>query len=163
GHHETNVGITLFDCYDGVADRGLENAHIDLWRQPAVELQHPQQACVCGCRSAYHNQSAKLTRLGRLRGLDRIGSSGEQALCFVQEDAARMRQLDAALGAPEQRDPQLFLEQTHLVAERRLSDAGTAGRPGKVQLLGDSDEVTQLAKIHSSIIAKKKNGGERSP
>src|SRR5438105_5735310 len=74
-----------------------------------------------------------------------------------------MRQLDAALGAPEQRDPQLFLEQTHLVAERRLSDAGTASRTGEVQFLGDSDEVTQLAKIHSSIIAKKKNGGDRSP
>src|SRR5438477_9993598 len=70
-----------------------------------------------------------------------------------------MRQLDAALGAPEQRDAQLLFQQTHLLAQCGLGDTRAAGRPCEVQFLGDRNEVAQLAKIHSSIIAKKERRG----
>src|SRR5437867_10451346 len=64
-HHETNIGIALLDCDNGIADRRLEQPHIDARRQPPVELQHPQQTGVSGCWSTYHYQPSKLAGLGR--------------------------------------------------------------------------------------------------
>jgi hypothetical protein len=37
------------------------------------------------------------------------------------------------------------------MAERRLADVQALGRAGKVQLFGNGNEVTQVAKFHSLI------------
>src|SRR2546425_774343 len=76
---------------------------------------------------------------------------------------ARMRQLDAALRPPEERHAELLLEQTDLMAQCRLSNAGAAGRPCEVQFLGDSDEVAQLAKVHRALLLQEKRTAGIAP
>src|SRR6202012_497737 len=50
--------------------------------------------------------------------------------------------------AIEQRLAHLFFEVAHLPAQRRLGDAQAVGGTAKVELLGDGDEVAQVAQLH---------------
>jgi hypothetical protein len=64
---------------------------------------------------------------------------------ILQEDLPGLGQLDPAPVALEQRDPQLVLELGDLPAESGLGDVEALGRPPEVELLGDGDEVAQVA------------------
>jgi len=77
-----------------------------------------------------------------------IVGAPEETLRFIQEDPAGMGQLDMPFAACEQRDPQLLLEQPHLVTQCWLGDVHALGCPREMELLGDGNEVTQLAKVH---------------
>ena len=57
-------------------------------------------------------------------------------------------ELDAALGAAEQRDPQLLLQLPDLQAEGRLRDPEPCRGAGEVELIGDGDEAAELALLH---------------
>ena len=67
--------------------------------------------------------------------------------------------LRAQLGKPhgpggpfDQLGPQLVLEPGNLMTDRRLRDEAALRRPAEAQLLGDSHEIRQLAKLHVSSI-----------
>ena len=73
---------------------------------------------------------------------------GEHRAGVAQEGRAGRRQLDSPARAGEQRAAQLLLQRADLLAERRLGDVQARGGAAEVQLLGDGDEVTQLAEFH---------------
>ena len=57
-------------------------------------------------------------------------------------------QLDLALVAQQQRRADLLLELADLLAQRRLGHVQALRRAAEVQLLGDGDEVAQVAELH---------------
>ena len=65
-----------------------------------------------------------------------------------QERLAGRGQLDLALVAQQQRRADLLLELADLLAQRRLGHVQALGRAAEVQLLGDDDEVAQVAELH---------------
>ena len=82
------------------------------------------------------------------RGGDRAVELGEHRPGVAQERLAGRRQLDPPARAGQQREPELVLQRPDLLAERRLGDVQPRGGAPEVQLLGDGDEITQLAKFH---------------
>ena len=48
-----------------------------------------------------------------------------------------------------------LLQQPDLLAQRRLADMQALGSAGEMQLLGDGDEVTQVAQLHVSYRLKR--------
>jgi hypothetical protein len=79
-----------------------------------------------------------------------LSSRGEREdLAGVREQRpSRGRELDVAAVAHEQSHPEGAFKGLDLLRERRRGDVETLGRTAEVQLLGDSDEVAQLAKLH---------------
>ena len=67
-----------------------------------------------------------------------------------QQRLARGRQPDRAPVAEEDPLAQLGLEPPDLLADRGLRDPQPLGRAREVQLLGDGDEVGELAELHPS-------------
>ena len=67
---------------------------------------------------------------------------------MLEEGAAGRRELDPSLRPVEQCDAELLLELAHLLAERRLRDPHAGGGAPEVQLLGDGDEVAEVAELH---------------
>ena len=68
-----------------------------------------------------------------------------------QEGAAGVGQADAARMAHEQGGVDLALERADLLAERRLLHAQLLGRARDVALMGDGDEVAEMAQFHGHI------------
>ncbi len=66
---------------------------------------------------------------------------------------ARLGQLDGAGRAAKELDAQLALEPAHLGREGGLGDVELLGGPGEVAMARDRLEVSELAKLHSLIIA----------
>ena len=60
---------------------------------------------------------------------------------------ARLGHPDAAGRAVGERDPELGLELGDLLRERGLRDVDPLGGPREAALLGERDEVSQLAKL----------------
>jgi hypothetical protein len=67
---------------------------------------------------------------------------------LLEQGGARDGELDAALAAVEELDPELLLEFAHLLAYCRLRDVKALRCPAEVQFLGDGDEVPQMPKLH---------------
>jgi hypothetical protein len=67
---------------------------------------------------------------------------------FGKESLAGRGQRHAARQAPEQLDLELGFERTDLLAKRRLLDAEAFRRTGDMTLVGDRDEVTEMAQFH---------------
>ena len=82
-------------------------------------------------------------RLAR-RVLDRV----EDLARAHEERRAGRGQLDLALVAQQQLRADLLLERADLLAQRRLGHVQALGRAAEVQLLGDGDEVAQVAELH---------------
>ena len=59
-----------------------------------------------------------------------------------------MGQFDGIRAAPEQQDADFFFQLGELLAERRLGDMQFFGGAGEILLLGDLDDVLQLAEFH---------------
>jgi hypothetical protein len=67
---------------------------------------------------------------------------------MLEEHLARGQQPHAAPGALEERRPQLVLQPLDLAAERGLRHVQALGGAAHVALLGDDDEVADLAEAH---------------
>ena len=65
------------------------------------------------------------------------------------EDLAGVGQRHVAGGALHQRQPDLVLEPADLLRQRGLGDVLALGRAREVQLLGERDQVAQLAQFHN--------------
>ena len=77
------------------------------------------------------------SRLDRLQRDDAIG----------EQPPARLGQLDVPRRAHEQLDAQLGLELPDRLAQRRRGHVQPVGRTREAQLLGDGDEVAQMAQL----------------
>jgi hypothetical protein len=63
-------------------------------------------------------------------------------------------QRDVARGAVDQRHADLVLEPPDLLGERRLGDVEPRGSPREVALVGERDEVAQLAQLHGDYLSE---------
>jgi hypothetical protein len=68
----------------------------------------------------------------------------------IEERGAGRRQLHLPPRSVEQQDPELLLEQLDLPAEGRLRDLHPLRRPPEVTLLGDRNEIAQVAELHDT-------------
>ena len=99
--------------------------------------------------------------LGGAAGMDdrRLGLV-EQAAGFVEQHAPGLGELDAALGADQQRRADLALESADLHAERRLREVEPPGGAAEMQFLGDGHEVAKAAqvwRVHTESVSIKAN------
>jgi hypothetical protein len=85
--------------------------------------------------------------VGCPRRLDRAVGGLERRPRVLEEDLARVRELDAAAVAAEQPDAELVLEAGDGLGQRRLGDVEALGGMPEMELLGDGDEVAELAKL----------------
>lgn len=94
-----------------------------------------------GERAAQHalHGGHRLVRRAHLR---------QDALGLAEQGPARLRQRHPAGGAHEQRRPQLPLEGADRRRQARLGDHQAFGGPGEVLVLGDGDEVLEVAQFH---------------
>jgi hypothetical protein len=83
--------------------------------------------------------------LGVVRGAVQVGEDRPRV---AQERRAGRCRLHAPARAREELGPELVLQQPDLVAQRGLRHVQPLGRPAEVQLLGDGDEVAQVAELH---------------
>ena len=72
---------------------------------------------------------------------------------MVEVGGARRGQVDAPSRAGEQGDAELGLELADLLRQRRLRHVEAFGGPAEVPLLGDGDEVAEVAQFHPLILA----------
>jgi hypothetical protein len=73
---------------------------------------------------------------------------GQREPRLAEKGASGVGELDAPLVAREEGGAELALEIADLPAERRLGDVQSRGRVTEVQLLGDGDEVAEVAQLH---------------
>ena len=73
---------------------------------------------------------------------------GDDDLGLVEEHPTSARELYAPARPPEQGHLKLLLQPSDLLAQGRLRDVKARGRPAKVQLFSDGDEVPEMSKLH---------------
>jgi hypothetical protein len=73
----------------------------------------------------------------------------QDLLCLGQERRPRGRQRDVMGAALQQPDTQLTLQPLHLLAQRGLHDVLPRRGAAEVQLLGQDNEITKLAQLHT--------------
>jgi hypothetical protein len=80
-----------------------------------------------------------------------------------EQETSRAGEPDGARGANEQRDPDGFFELADLLAERRLGDVHSRSGASEMQLLGDGDEILELAQLDhhgwAPWVEKRRDGG----
>jgi hypothetical protein len=84
-----------------------------------------------------------------LGGQRRPVDLGQDPPRFDEEGAPGWGQVDMVGGAVQPEHAQLAFEALQLLAQGRLGDVLTGGRPAEVQLLGQDDEAAQLANLHA--------------
>src|SRR2546428_23392 len=62
-------------------------------------------------------------------------------------------ELDVPARPPKQGRLELFLQPPNLLAQGRLRDVETRGRPAEVQLFSDGNEVPKVSKLHRAAIS----------
>ena len=80
-----------------------------------------------------------------LRGVE----LGQRPARAGDEQLAGLRHRDAARRALDERHAELRLEAADLLRERRLRDVLARGGAREVALVGERDEIAQLAQIHA--------------
>jgi hypothetical protein len=71
----------------------------------------------------------------------------QQTPPLAQQRAPSVGELHPPAGSIKQRHPQLPLESTDLMTQRRLGDVQPLGRPAEVKLLSDGDEVLHQPEV----------------
>jgi hypothetical protein len=137
----------------GLAGRGVAevelaqlHAHVGI---PRRERPQDQRRQLVGRRTDEpHHDVAEFPTSCPFRHLRGPLHLGEGLAHLVEEEATGAGQPHVVRGAVEQPSPQLAFEPADLLAERRLCDVLALGRPPKVQLLGERDEIPQLTEFH---------------
>src|ERR1700741_2228054 len=78
----------------------------------------------------------------------------QQVSRLGKECRTRWRQHNSSAITIEESDFEVALQSLDLLGERRTGDVQPVGGPAEVQLLGDSDEVAQLAQLHWPIVVR---------
>ena len=96
-----------------------------------------------------HAEDARLPSLGEVRARHRSVGELDRLTGVVEEDAAGVGELDSSAIADEELDADGAFELQDLLRETRLGDVEAIGCPPEVELLGDGDEVPELAEINA--------------
>ena len=97
---------------------------------------------------AADRQPADQALLDPLRLVPGLVDGGEDLAGPVEVRRPGIGQVDPPGGTAQQRHPQLGLELTDLLGQRRLGHVQPLGGPAEVPLLGDGDEVAQVTEFH---------------
>ena len=95
-------------------------------------------------------QPPELAAPGEPRGLDRVIGLRQCRARLGDEQFARLGQPHAAAGAIEQPGAELILQRADLLAERGLRDAESLRGAAEMHLLGNAQEIAQMAKVQRS-------------
>jgi len=123
----------------------------DVHAQPRVALPdgvEERLEAVPGAGGQPDGQVAGLAAAGRLRCGERLVDGAQGGAGRLQQRLAGLGELDAARRALQQRHAELLLEPGDRGAQRLLGDVHAARGAREVQLLGDGDEVAQVAQLH---------------
>src|SRR5262249_35060810 len=123
---------------------------LDIGIPPGEEPDDARAAEKVRPEGATHEELTELPAarpLSIVRGLLRLGDQGPR---FFQEHASGIGQLHASLRPVKKGGLQLSLEAPDLLAQGRLRDAQPRGGAPKMELLGDGEEVTQVAELHAA-------------
>jgi hypothetical protein len=128
------LGQVELDLGQAVADRGQQDRReIRAEGRDHAEAQRPGQRIA--------------PRRGRLLDLVRQGDQGAR---LGDDLLAQGRHPDAALGALEQGRAQLLFELADLGAQGRLAHMAGLGRLAEMAVVGDGDDVPQVADVHGA-------------
>jgi hypothetical protein len=94
-------------------------------------------------------QAPLFAALGPLHHRGRALRVGKDASGLAQEQLPGLGQLDGAARPDQERPAQLAFQVLDLLRERRLGDAEALRGAPEVPLLGDGDEVTEVAQLHA--------------
>lgn len=145
---ERDVEVPSADLLDELAAPGLAHADLDAGvllvepRQHGGQVHHVQ---------ALERADGQRAAQQALHGGDRVArrlDRAERAPRLGQQRAAGLGQLDLAGGAQEERCAQFDLERSDGRRQTRLGDVHPARGTREMALLGDRDEVFELAKFH---------------
>lgn len=75
----------------------------------------------------------------------------EDALEIGLDHAAEFGEVSEAALTVEERPAEFILEKFDCARQRGLRDIALLGRPGEIQLLGDGQEVSDLADLHCTL------------
>ena len=145
----TTPGAQRPQLLDGGA---LAQLDLDLGAAAAEALHDPGDDREQRRADEAHPQPAGLSGVDAPGGGHRDVELGQHRPGVAQERLAGGGQLDPAAGAVQQPAAELLLEPADLLAQRRLGDVQAGRGAAEVQLLGDGDEVTQLAKFHVPLL-----------
>jgi hypothetical protein len=130
----------------------LEQREPDVRQVHAEEAEHVRQDAGVDRRlDEPHAEPPDLPPGGALGRAPRALRLGERQACFREEGEAGGGELHAARDAREERRADVALEVADLPAQRRLGDVQARRRAAEVQLLGDGDEVAQVAELHGGL------------
>ena len=94
---------------------------------------------------------AQFAELRTARDIGRLVDLRQHQTRLLEEQPARLAELDPTIGTLEQASPQLLLQCLDLLAEGRLGDAQQLCGAAEVQFLGHRDEVAQVTQFHSAL------------
>ena len=128
----------------------MAHLHADAGKALAERLDEPRERLEHGDGPGEGDPDLAGLAPGRAPDLvARVVELREDRAGLLQEEAPRLREPDAPPVPFEQRRAQLVLDRLDLLAERRLAHVQAARGPAEVELLGDGDEVAQLADVHA--------------
>jgi hypothetical protein len=70
----------------------------------------------------------------------------------IDQRPSRRRELHGARGSDKERIPDFFFQVPDLLRQRRLRHMKPAGGAAEMQLLGNGEEIAQVAEIHMTIV-----------
>ena len=98
--------------------------------------------------SEAHGDTAGLAACGATGPHGSLVDSREDRFGIDQKGAAGIGQADAARMAHEERRVDLAFEGAYLLRQRRLLDVEFLGRTRDMPLMGNGDEVAEMAQFH---------------
>ena len=97
------------------------------------------------------SNAVRVVAFGLTGCLDEVGRRPIEQPGFFKQLTSDLSDRDALTMADEQRDAELFLQLPDMSAERWLGHVQPLGRAPEVELLGDGDEVPQLAQLDREV------------
>ncbi len=130
-HHHGGVGLVELELYVG--------------ELPAITAEHGGQCCEHAGADEADAKGADLAAADAACLFEVLLYVAEGAAGALEEDEACAGELDGARGADEESVAEDLLELANLLGEGRLGEVQALGCAAEVQLLGDGDEVAQVA------------------
>ena len=145
---EAQIGGTGGERADLITRRALVQLDVDRRVRRAEPLHHARHERQQRRAGEAHPQRPRLALVDALGVVGGPIEVGEDRPRVAQERVAGRSRLHAPARAREELHPELVLQQPDLVAQRRLRHVQPLRGPAEVQLLGDGDEVAELAELH---------------
>jgi hypothetical protein len=145
---ETEIQVTLEQRLPLRFSMQLDQGDLDV-RKPLPEgAENGREPEPGGQIDVSDPQNSGFTFAGSSRGPHRLVGRLQDATRLDQKDPARFRQGDPPLGPAEQQKSQLLLEVFDLLAQGGLRYPNPGCGLPEVELLGDGDEVPEVAQFH---------------